>query len=575
MSHDPTLDFRNLSPARARRLEDLVEEIRPEFHTLVDQIRARTDHSVFWQVNSLLSRNNYVCSVFYNLCCLALVLELEAQGKRLTRILVQDASLKQTLEGYYRSRSRPTQVICTLSFAVRVKQILKPGYDLLRNVHWSLVYLKARSLKRNRKIPRRVPITLMDTFFSAYIFKSGRFKERYYTGVSQFLTPAERGRIFFVPNVISWRHLSKILKLAEKADERFLYPFDFLRVRDYLAACLAPFIIRRIDLGQFRFRGIPVGRLLKSDFRTQIALRSSFRGILFYLFFRRLHQEEVRLHRVVDWFENQVVDKGFNLGKNQFYPDTPSIGYQGLIAAYKWNFHVQPIPSEARDKSLPQKVAVIGSGLAGFARQFYTDLEVVVAPGMRFSDIHKTRVKAPEYFHPEAPVILVALPIWEEDSVEILEMLVGIRHHLSSHNARVIIKPHPSLDFDRVKMRIPSWPNEFDIREGAFPDLIGAADLLISTGSTVCLESIAYGVPVIVLGSPRQITKNIIPTTISRRIWELCYDADELKAALDRLCFNLDGQDRNKLTQLAQKVRSDFFMPMDRKTIETFLGLEA
>jgi hypothetical protein len=574
MPSELTLDFRNLPPAKVRRLDALVNTIRPEFHEIVEQIRAKTDHSVFWQVNNLLSRNNYICSVFYHLCCLALVLDMEEAGETPTRILVQDTSLKQTLETYYQSRRMPPSVVCTAPVAVRVKQILKPAYDMIRNIHWSLIYLRARDERRQRRIPRKVPITLVDTFFSGYIFKSGAFKERYYTGVNTLLAPGEKGRIFFVPNVISWRNLEKMVAMAEKADENFLYPFDFLKLKDYLIACLAPFFIRRIDLGQFRFRGIPIGALLKSDFRTHIALRSSFRGILFYLFFRRLNQENVKLHRVVDWFENQVVDRGFNLGKNEFYPDTPSIGYQGLIAAYNWNFHVQPTRAEAMDKSLPQQVAVIGTGLADIARRFYPELDVVVAPGMRFSDIHKTCVKPPDRFHPDAPVILVALPIWVEDSLDILGLVTQILPYLAARNARVVVKPHPSLDLDQVRAGLEAWPHEFEVGEGPFPKLVLDADLLISTGSTVCMESLAYGVPVIVIGSPKHVTKNIIPETVPKGIWDLCFNAEELREALDRLCFDLDNGDYENLIRLARKIRSDFFTPVSRKRVCDFLGLE-
>lgn len=566
------LNFNSLSAGDARRFDSIVDDVKADYHDLVAQLRDAADNSIFWQVSNLLSRNNYISSLFYDLCCLAMVQQAEARHP-LDLVIVKTQSQKKTLDRYFKARSRHTRVVSSATFRDSLKRVFKPVYDILRNFHWSLVYLGVKSAQRKRRIPRGIPITLVDTFFSAYIFKSGAFKERYYTGLTGFLTPEEQQRIFFVPNVITWRNLKRILRLSEQARENFLYPFDFLRVQDYLFALSAPVMIRRINLDNFRFRGINISYLLKSDFRYNIALRTSFRGILFYRFFRRLRQEGVTLRLVVDWFENHVVDKGFNKGKNEFFSTTPSIGYQGLIAAYKWNFHVQPTEAEARAGVLPQKMAVIGTGLTGVARQFYPGLDVIVAPGLRFSDLYKRDVKPADRFNSASPTLLVALPIWAEDSLDILKLLVQAAGVLEARHARVWIKPHPSLDYGAVLLGLGALPPCFSTVEGDFPALAASADLLVSTGSTVCMESIAYGIPVIVVGSRRHITKNIIPETIPKTIWELCHDRDELVAALARLCFDLDKPGRDALYKLATSVRADYFKPVTRKDVKALLGL--
>ena len=35
--------------------------------------------------------------------------------------------------------------------------------------------------------------------------------------------------------------------------------------------------------------------------------------------------------RSINWFENQKIDKGWNLGFNTFYPKIYSIGYRGIV----------------------------------------------------------------------------------------------------------------------------------------------------------------------------------------------------------------------------------------------------
>ena len=43
------------------------------------------------------------------------------------------------------------------------------------------------------------------------------------------------------------------------------------------------------------------------------------------------------LRQVIDWYENQIVDKGFNYGKNYFFPKIISKGYLGLNSILEIN----------------------------------------------------------------------------------------------------------------------------------------------------------------------------------------------------------------------------------------------
>lgn len=567
-----TLNFNNLSIDEIKVLDRIIDDIKDDYHALISRIHKLSDNSIYWHVNNLLSRNNSMSSLFYDLCCIELVKKID-DSKPLTTVIVKNICQKKTLERYFQSRNQDISVLSNESSMSRLKRLLKPMYDFLRNIQWSLVYFKEKDKTRNKKISRDQKITLIYTFFSTYIFKTGAFQERYYNGLIDYLTPEERKNVYFVPNVITWRNLNQILKMSEQARENFLYPLDFLKPGDYLFALAAPFAIKRIRLKNFVFRGVDISRILKEDFRSNLSRRSSFRGILLYRLFKRLKQEGIQLNLVIDWFENQVVDRGFNKGKNDFFGDILSIGYQGLIAPYKWIFHLQPTSDEVKAGVIPQQIAVIGDGLIDIVGKYCPELNIGTAPGLRFSDIYKTGIKTAEQFNPSRPVILAALPIWVKDSIEILDLLLDTREVLRQNNAEVIVKPHPSLDFKTVKSDLSHWPDMFKTADGNFSELIEKTDLLVSSGSTVCIESIAYGVPVIVVGSRTGVTKNIIPETVSKDIWDLCYTKEELVNALNRLCFHLTENDRKRFPFLAENIRRDYFMPVSRENVENFLRL--
>ncbi|MBU3951155.1 MAG: hypothetical protein KJ658_03390, partial [Proteobacteria bacterium] len=194
-------------------------------------------------------------------------------------------------------------------------------------------------------------------------------------------------------------------------------------------------------------------------------------------------------------------------------------------------------------------------------------------PGLRFSDIYKIGIKKAEHFNINSPLVLVALPIWVSDSLDILNLLKAILDLLIQNNARVLIKPHPSLDFYAVQSDFLDWPDMFTIIEDDFANIITEVDILISSGSTVCMESIAYGIPVIVIGSRNGITKNIIPGSVPKDIWELCHTGGELAEALQRLCFALNPGDRNRFSDQAQLIRKAFFEPVSRAKVKQMLRM--
>ena len=72
--------------------------------------------------------------------------------------------------------------------------------------------------------------------------------------------------------------------------------------------------IRNIFFDQYQ-----VDDLIKSFINENRQNRSTIIAILNYYFFKRLKEQDIKIKLIIDWYENQIIDKGFNLGKNKFY----------------------------------------------------------------------------------------------------------------------------------------------------------------------------------------------------------------------------------------------------------------
>ena len=95
------LDLNNLSIEQNKLLNDISVEIKSDFHVLVDEIYSKVDNNIYWYVNSLLSRNNFVSQVFFNLCYLELVKKI-SNANQIDEVIVLNLAQKDVLKNYYR-----------------------------------------------------------------------------------------------------------------------------------------------------------------------------------------------------------------------------------------------------------------------------------------------------------------------------------------------------------------------------------------------------------------------------------------------------------------------------------------
>ena len=111
---------------------------------------------------------------------------------------------------------------------------------------------------------------------------------------------------------------------------------------------------------------------------------------------------------------------------------------------------------------------------------------------------------------------------------------------------------------------------KFTFSEKSFRELIVEAGLVISNISSACVESLAFGVSVIILQGGSAINQNPIPNTIDKNIWDECDNHTDFNTAFTRLYIekNIEAQ-----SNTAKLIRKEFFEPVSTKSVNHFLGL--
>jgi len=544
-------------------------DIRTSFTDIIESISRQHAKSIDWWVSSPASRNTFASPLFSYCCCLAWLQELIRANEPVNEIITDSKALKKILENYLASQRVNARVALTRLPAKRyLKELVRPIYTVLGIPQLQLLlFFIAKQTRYLRKKISSDPLTLIDTvIMPGYVEK-----DRNYPGVLEALSENEKKLVWFVPLFYGFRpwHYVSVVKRLRQADRNFLLKDDFLKFRDYW--CLWQHLIRiyKLRIKPSFFFGLDISSLVREELTSFQNVGSSYIPLLNYYFAKRLKQAGVKLRLIVDWFENQNIDRGWNAGFRRSFPDVEIIGYQGFIVSPHY-LCMYPTKEEEDKSVIPHKVAVIGRGLVQLARRFCSDLDVFVAPAFRFKHVWQKREFLPAE---NVYTILVALPIVISKAVYMLKLLDSGMNN--DPNTRLWIKPHPATSETQIKAAYGhTWPEQFRFVSGDFKDYIEKSNLVImSNSSSTCMETLAKGIPVIIIGSRHGLIHNPIPETITDDIWKLCYNLEEIKKAI-QFYKSRNPEKIKKHEEAGRRIREEYFEPVTREGVRSFLRLQ-
>jgi len=570
------IDLDNLSYEQNNEFNKIALEVREDYNDLIVNLSDKHLDNINWIVGSVASRNKYNSPLFMRCCRLAFIQRLIAQSTVIDEVKLADRQLANTIHDLFLTHNCQTKVNYTEGVLNRVWRLFNPYYQYLVALFLLIIRLIGGSKNGTNKRVGDMPITLVDTFVlnngsaDEGSIDNGHYKDRYYPGLMDHLTDDEKKNIFYLPTIVGFKNPLKAFKLIRRANSPFLIHDDFLKISDYYFALKQPFRLLAIKVSPVMYRGVDVSSLIKEEMRHHCSDYNSILGLLYYRFAYQLNAQGVKVRLLVEWYENQVIDRGMIVGFHQFHKETKVIGYQGYIISKNLHLYVYPNESEYRSKAVPDIVYVVGEGLKDDLHEFCQDVVVEVGPAFRFNKLWRERAYNPD---PNFFTVLIGLPIGLDDSAHILKLLASTLKKFKRTNYQFWIKPHPTSSSELIKSLLPGeWPKEFIFQKGDFNKVIERSNLLVSNASSVSLEALAKGVPTIIVAPQNGVVQNPIPEAISNDAWSIVYNSIELENEIMRYKeFTTVHEDF--FDQLSLDVRKKYFNPVSRENTLKFLEL--
>ena len=534
---------------------NIAQQLRGQFTQIVSVLSEPVKTNLDWWLSGPASRNTLASPFFHNYCVLHLVDELFKKNYDISEIIVDSFALNNFIKKYIHVHGKSIPIKFNekrlkLYFKNLINPFIRIPLVLFQHIYRFRCAQKTNHLQK--PIPKK-PLTLIDVFvFPGYISK-----DRYYYGLWENLNSKQRETTFFVPT-FSMTPVKEMVSAYEElrtADRNFLIKEDYLKISDLLYAIGHYLRLFKIKISPTIVLGVEISPLVKEELRSMRGFSSAVGGLLNYRFSKRIKEQKTKLRMVIDWFENQVVDKGWNAGFNKFYPDIPTIGCRGYIPSLQY-LCSYPSKIEYNSGILPATISVIGKGFIDSTREFAAILNVENSPAFRFQHVWNESTAKPDsnYF-----TILVALSIMSEESFNILNLVNEYLKTIDSNNMRFWVKPHPAMSEKELRNGFDNkWPEEFIIIQGPSSEYIPRSDIMISGMSSICLESMSLGVPVIVVENLRGLSYNPIPEEVPQDLWRPCRTPNDIENEVEYY-QNRSDEEINHHKEIALKIKEEYF----------------
>ena len=566
----------------ANELQQAADDLSEDFNEWIDDL-GKTYNSLGWWIGQISEKNPFVSPLYFHICYLKIIIDKVKKSSTTNwLIVVESHGLRRALSLCAKGANLELIEIDRWSSALNSvrKSCASMIYGLWSRValirSWLVLCRVSRALCDRQSQGDLVvgdykgTVLLHSWLRDDSVNDHGEFVDRFFGVLPDYLQAKGYDvKYFFLPLTIVARKSALYDLLKPLSESGLLFPSHlYLQFIDILKAIFFPLIFCWLPKRVPQFRSYCVQPLVAEERLSQAWSSRTSAAYLYYAFAVRLSKDNRRFDKVLGTFENHIWEKALYLGMRQFDVADELIGYQHTTL--NWNYHCySPKAFELQTSVLPDQVICTGSVWAEeLLRRGYKSVRIGGA--LRFDPL-PTMVD-PSYRDNDKSIILVTSNAGENLTLEVLRNI-----YLAfgkDTDKRIWIKIHPHLHIDDThydSVFNGQIPQHFRIVEESVSKLLPQVDLLIYSSTSVCLEALSMGIPVL----------SVVPETF--------IDLDDLRMFAHLRCAAVTHRDLSVETQkILMRSGDDYidwlstinesmktvFAPVTPTSLETFIVSE-
>lgn len=515
-------------------------------------------------------RNPFSSNLFLHLVCLNLVVRHGGDGPLLvfSETTGLAKALRQLCRGLGWSFSWHGQSRFLLHrWKTNIRASAKLGYDVVRSLAGILA---ARYFLGAKQVGRLTDVELLiDTYLDPdSLAKDGSYHDKQLPGLLDwYRAQGVRAAIYPFPVHFSLRQLPELFRRMQVSRVPVL-PFELLThltdIPKAAAVCLEHALR---DMNCSHFENLDVSLLVKGE-----RFKACTAGLLPILLLgapRRLAENGIRPKALLDWFENQPIDRANAIGFDRAGCRVVALRLYALSPMFASLFTSE---RQVQAGACPSLALVGGAAMEKQLARYDHRTRYRRVPALRYGHVHNDREH-----DEEGNALLLLLTHSREESLAILASVLPALRDVPERFPKVLIKPHGDFGGDRLRREVANrWPwavsmSRIEWTSRRVEDLVCEARIMISAGSSAALEAICRGVPVIVIG--RQAGLNMNPLLeVDSRLWTMAYDANDVGRAIDAWS---PGHPLSLAERVAigAAIRAEYFEVVNEQAMKAFSGV--
>ena len=488
-----------LGKGKRHLIGDLLQKVahheKQPFLDFIAELGLQQKNKPHWWASSIAYKSPLASDFFLLWCYVAMFekvcLEEKWDGEKPLLVFVEDRWLYRHLWKRCKENGSSLSFLSRKSILPELFKLIAwgiavRGYFLLRTV-WQRWQAKgAGSKKKVLNLASGEDNIYIYSWVRDRFFKeNGEFESPYFGRLPRFMNDNGRNVVY-----ITQSFLTPTLKrrCLNQGDFKFIFLDDYINLWSIVRSSLSIFSISS-------FAGSPLKNLLLREIAREFP---SFPvNILQYVAFRRC-LKEIKQERttIIYPFENQPWDKMLCMVAEESDKDIKLIGYQhSMVSLLLLNYFLGA--GESSIMPLPDCIVTSGEYTLNLLKNAgYGETELVNGGTLRYEYLYKTEkrlIKKDE----TSEVVLVAMAYSRNLTEELLISLFNAFIDLTKEEIRFVVKFHPEVPLESLKIKLPFWPAHFQKTYKPISEVLKEVDLVIYSSSTVGLETLFYGVPVV------------------------------------------------------------------------------
>lgn len=550
--------------------EQVTNKIKLQHVQWIDELNRKYGDKLEWWFGSVSSRN-IVNSNLFQYCCYLEILERLFKDHECPELIVAGSyGLSEAIKKWALKKNMKVSV-CGYSQS----KIILFFYPILNLLHLSkiaaILFIRwsCANITRIRHGKKQLGLEdyiIVDTFLHDYcLSEDGVFKDRYFPYLHEYL--ARKGINIVVHAVLHGFRLNyiSIYRRMRISDTNFVIPEDYLHLPDYISALTSIFRVLRVKMEVPLFRIFDVSDIVKEEHRRQ-SFSPVMQAALIYSLFLRLGETGLQVKQVIDWYENQVIDKALIAGIRKAFPNAKIVGAQIFLHPPN-HLNLFPCQSEVDERIAPDLLLETSEYQCRVAQAFTNSIPCKSAAALRYAHLYGDETLSIPVANDARKVILVLLPFDLDEAVELLEVL---KEGMDSVNedAIILIKGHPDYSSEDIIKAFGKsyWPSRFEICSQNLNEALEQASLVISSNSSSMVEAAAKGIPIVFIGRQTVFNQNILHSLKLDTVVE-CFNSNQvIKAINEYIALPSTDMIKNGIM-----VRNIFFKEINEETMLPFL----